>query len=161
MKHTISSLFFGAFAMSIATAQEKEAIVPDGSERVVEQYGFSPAVRAGDFVFLSGVVAGLPMDEATGEMIPATEANLIAAYERAFAHIAMILGEAGASWEDVVDMTTYHTELVPQLDALITVKNQYTAPPHTAWTAIDVDRLLPDGGITEIKVTAYAPRPRP
>ena len=27
-------------------------------------------------------------------------------------------------------------------------------PPYPAWTAIDVDRLIPERGITEIKIVA-------
>ena len=41
------------------------------------QYGYAEAVRAGDMIYLSGVVAG----PAPGET------NLVPAYERAFAHI--------------------------------------------------------------------------
>jgi hypothetical protein len=29
--------------------------------------------------------------------------------------------------------------------------------PPPAWTAIDVDRLLPDGGIAEVKIIARRP----
>ena len=142
---------------SVANAEPAfEAIVPEGQERVVEEYKFSPAVRAGDFIFLAGVVAGLPADE-NGEMAPASEENLIASYERAFLRIEEILNEAGASWADVVDMTTYHTDLPEQIDAFFVVKDRYQSEPYPAWTAIDIDRLFPDRGVTEIKVTAYKP----
>ena len=137
-----------------------EAIVPEGMEFLVEQYTYSPAVRAGDYVYLAGVVATLPISE-EGDLAPSTPENLTAAYESAFKEIETILSEAGASWADVVDMTTYHTdELHKQIDAFIPVKNRYQSEPYPAWTAIDIDRLYPDGGITEIKVTAYAPLDR-
>ncbi len=146
-----------ALADDDAPAKTFTAILPEAHAAITEQYGFSPAVRAGDFVFLSGVVAGVPPNE-NGETSAATNEALTAAYDRAFRHIAEILAEAGADWNDVAEMTTYHTDLTGQIDAIMAVKANYVAAPYPAWTAIDVDRLLPDGGLTEIRVTAYAPR---
>ncbi|GJL94751.1 MAG: hypothetical protein DHS20C05_11560 [Hyphococcus sp.] len=134
----------------------KQAIVPEGMEWAVEQFGFSPAVRAGDFLYLSGIVAGLPQDE-DGVIAPATEENLTAAYEQAFAAIGTVLAAGGADFDDVVDITTYHTDLAGQVDTIMVVKNRYIKAPHPAWTAIDIDRLFIENGVTEIKITAYAP----
>ena len=157
MMKTMFLLTAGLLGVSNAAAQEKQAIVPDGMETTVESYSYSPAVRAGDMVYLAGVVAGLPTDPETGEMVEATPENLDAAFDRAFIHIGEILAEAGADWDDVVDMTTYHTDISAQIDTFLQVKNRHMKPPHTAWTAIDIDRLYTDTGITEIKITAYAP----
>ncbi len=134
----------------------KIAIVPEGSEWAVDDFQFSPAVRAGDFVFLSGVVASLKRDE-RGDLIRPTDDDYKKSYRGAFQYIAKVLTEAGADFDDIVDMTTYHTDLRAQGDAFMAVKKEFTKAPYPAWTAIDVDRLWPDGGITEIKVTAYAP----
>lgn len=150
-------LFATLFSGAAGAEPAFEAIVPEGMERTVNEFGFSPAVRAGDFIFVSGVVAGLPADE-TGAVAAPTEDNLIAAYDRAFARIADILAEAGAGWEDVVEMTTFHTDLPIQADPFIAVKNRYQSQPYPAWTAIDIDRLYPDLGLTEIRVTAYKPQ---
>lgn len=81
----------------------------------------------------------------------------VAAYERAFARIEEILNAAGAEWSDVVDMTTCHTDMPSQIAAFSMVKARYQSEPYPAWTAIDIDRLYPDRGVTEIKVTAYKP----
>lgn len=165
MKAALSAAAMALILFASANAQSNdvsaiEAVVPEGMESTVEQFTYSPAVRAGDFVFLAGVVAGLPEGE-DGKAVPATQENLTAAYERAFAHIEAILNEAGAEWTDVVEMTTYHTdELHKQIDAFIPVKNRYQSEPYPAWTAIDIDRLYPDRGITEIRVIAYAPLDR-
>jgi hypothetical protein len=37
------------------------------------------------------------------------------------------------------------------------VQRRVLGSPPPAWTAVDVDRLLPDGGITEIKIVARRP----
>ena len=54
-------------------------------------------------------------------------------------------------------MTTYHVDLPAEIASIVRVKAKSTKPPHTASTGIDRDRLLPDGGLTAIKITAYAP----
>ena len=51
-------------------------------------------------------------------------------------------------------MTTYHTDVPAQLDAFVKVKARYVTAPYPAWTAIDVDRLVPDKGLVEIRVIA-------
>jgi enamine deaminase RidA (YjgF/YER057c/UK114 family) len=114
-----------------------------GARAFQERYGFSDAVIAGDTVYMSGVVVG----QRPGE-------TLEAAYERTYRQIAGILARAGSSWADVVDMTSYHTDVTAQLDAMAAVHRRHVNPPFPAWTAIDVDRLVPDGGITEIKIVA-------
>lgn len=112
-----------------------------------EQYGFSDAVIAGDLIFLSGIVAG----QAPGET------TLQPAYERVYKRIGRILERAGASFGDIVDVTSFHTDVTAQIDAMSEVHKKYVKGPPPAWTAIDVDRLLPDGGITEIKIVARRP----
>jgi len=139
------------------TVAYKQAIVPEGSEQTVEQFQYSPAVRAGDFVFFSGVVAGLDMND-EGEFIDESAENLQRAYRGAFGYLGKVLKEAGADWDDVVEMTTYHTELRTQGAPFLAVKSEFLKEPFHAWTAIDVDRLWPDSGITEIKIIAYSPQ---
>jgi hypothetical protein len=40
------------------------------------------------------------------------------------------------------------------MPAIVAVKNNYVKPPFPAWTAIQVSRLIPTNGITEIKIVA-------
>jgi enamine deaminase RidA (YjgF/YER057c/UK114 family) len=112
-----------------------------------DQYGFSDAVIAGDLIFLSGIVAG----QAPGET------TLQPGYERVYKRIGRILERAGASYADIVDVTSFHTDITAQIDAMAEVHKKYVGTPPPAWTAIDVDRLLPDGGHTEIKIVARRP----
>ena len=82
------------------------------------------------------------------------DVNLEAAYTRAFDRLTAILKKAGVSWDDVVDITTFHTDLKTQMPAIVAVKNKYVRAPFPAWTAVQVVRLIPDNGITEIKLVA-------
>lgn len=130
-------------------ASLKESLVPPGTEYWRDDYHFSAAVRANGFIYVSGVVAGL-RDGETGR------AGQEAAYERAFKRIEDTLAFGGASWDHVVDMTSYHKDLLAEIDAFRVVKDRYVKAPYPAWTAIDIDRLWPENGITEIKVIAVA-----
>lgn len=124
--------------------------VPEGWQSTYDNSHYAPAVRAGDTLYLSGIVATLRGDES--ETAPAA---LEAAFDRAFDSLGAILKEAGADWSDVVEMTTFHTELIPQINAFTTSKDKYLKAPYPAWTAIDVDRLYPERGLVEIKLIAY------
>jgi enamine deaminase RidA (YjgF/YER057c/UK114 family) len=118
----------------------------DGARKFQEEWGYSDAVVAGDTIYLSGIVVG----QREGE-------PLEAAYDRTYGHIAAILKRAGASWDDVVDITSFHTDVTAQMPALVAVHKRYVKAPYPAWTAIDVDRLIPERGIAEIKVVARRP----
>ncbi|HYW16197.1 MAG TPA: Rid family hydrolase [Allosphingosinicella sp.] len=111
-----------------------------------EEWGYSDAVVAGDSIYLSGIVVGRREAE-----------TLEAAFERAYGQIAAILARAGAGWDDVVDLTSFHTDVAAQMPALVAVHKRFVRAPYPAWTAIDVDRLIPEGGIAEIKVVARRP----
>ncbi|MCM0032563.1 Rid family hydrolase [Sandarakinorhabdus limnophila] len=140
-------------AASPAAAQPANTVLmaqDAGERRFQERYGYAESVTAGDTVYFSGVVAGV----APGET------SLVPAYERAFARLDSILTRAGVAWADVVDITSFHTDVKTQLDAMATVKNRYVKPPFPAWMAIGVSRLLPDTGITEIKLIARKPAPK-
>jgi len=126
--------------------QEGRAVMPsEPQERQFQQdWGYSSALVSGDTVYLSGVVAG----------VREGETDLRAAYTRTFDRIGRILSDAGVTWDDVVDITSFHTDLTTQMPAIVEVKNRYVKPPFPAWTAIQVARLIPNNGITEIKIVA-------
>jgi len=144
------------FAPSVAHAGARQAakvILSDNAEerKFQEDWGYADAVVTGDTIYLSGVVAGLRPGET----------DLKLAYERAFRHIGAILQRVGASWDDVVDITSFHTDLKAQMPAIVAAKKEFVADPPPAWTAIQVVRLIPDRGITEIKIIAKLPPAKP
>lgn len=144
------SLSFAALAALACTALpasagEVEVVLPAHPQARAqhEEFGYAEAVVHGDTVYLSGIVGG--------KLGADTEEE---AYDRAFRHIAAALKRAGSSMADVLDMTTYHTDLPAQIDVFSAVKRRHMGAHFPAWTAIDVDRLLPDEGLVEIKVIA-------
>ena len=137
-----------AAAQAGSRQDAKVLLSEDPEERKFQQdWGYADSVIVGDTVYLSGVVAGLRPGE-TDLKLP---------YERTFARIGAILKRSGASWDDVVDITTFHTDLTTQMPSIVAVKNKYVVGPPPAWTAIQVARLIPNTGITEIKIVAKLP----
>jgi enamine deaminase RidA (YjgF/YER057c/UK114 family) len=126
----------------------ENVVMPDRPEvrKFFTEWGFAEAVIDGDRVWLSGVVAGLRKGE--------TMADAEAAYDRAFKMLGDVLGRSGSSFDGVVDITTFHTDLPAQFDGFRKVKDRYVREPFPAWTAIDIDRLVPDNGMVEIKLVA-------
>ncbi|MEO1574265.1 MAG: Rid family hydrolase [Pseudomonadota bacterium] len=148
LRHGIAVLAVLMFCSGCATAVKPPAgvVVPDGMETTYREFQYAPAVRAGSMLYLSGVVARI----ADGET------SMVPAIERAFDEIETILSHAGATWSDVVDVTSYMTDLDAQIGPLWQVKGQRVTEPYPAWTAIGVERLYGgDAAIIEIKVTAY------
>jgi len=140
-------------ALSAQTPPTKEAIVPKGMEWAPDVLHFSPAVRSGDLVHVSGVAVGLRPGETDKEK----------AIDRAFRDIARTLAEAGASWDDVVSITSYHTDFTsgakPQDQQALfrQVKDRYVKAPYPAWTAVGVTRLWDENLFAEISVVARVP----
>ncbi|MFN2098823.1 RidA family protein [Altererythrobacter sp. MF3-039] len=124
----------------------KRAIMPENEQARAfqEQFGFSEATIHGDSVYLSGIIAGPVPEGMTDEQM----------YDAVFAYIGGVLERAGSSWDDVVDITTYHVDIEQSLPPLSAAKNKVVKAPFPAWTAIDIDRLYTPGGLVEIKVTA-------
>ncbi|MEO1475456.1 MAG: RidA family protein [Pseudomonadota bacterium] len=161
LRQTALAALAGIFA-ACATAQDSSEIteakqttnapriVPEGWEGSYEFFHYAPAVRAGDTIYLSGIVASLQGEES--ELNPE---HLEAAFDRAFDLLGGVLEEAGADWSHVVEMTSFHTELIHQIEPFSASKDKFLKDPYPAWTAIDVDRLYPERGIAEIKLTAY------
>lgn len=145
----IAGIIVAGMAASAAQAAPGVVLMPRDPAALAQQtqYGYADAVVAGGMIHLSGVIAA-PRDG---------ESGFEPAYERAFAQIDATLKRAGASWEDVVDITTFHTDLITQIYAISAVKDRYVKAPFPAWTAIGVTRLFEETGITEIKVVAVAP----
>lgn len=134
---------------------------PGDKEILYDQFNFAAARRAGDFVFLSGVIAAPQEGEHTDS--DAFKVQL----RRAFSTIKASLEASGADFSHVVQMQTFHNCKTPyfqgdfraQLNAMLVVKAEFMKPPYSTWTAICVDRLFDERGVVEIQMTAYAPKP--
>ena len=111
---------------------------------------YSQAVRAGDFVFVSGQI---PLNPETGEVV---FADIKEQTERILVNIRNILKEAGMGLEDVVKTTVY-LELMDDLSRVNEVYARFFGDNPPARAAVEVARLPKDVAI-EIEAIAYKVR---
>ena len=130
--------------------QQANVVMPENAEQrqFQQQYGYADAVVSNGVVYLSGV----PAFQAPGE------SDMDKAFTRAFEAMGKILARAGVSWDDVVQLTSVHTDVNAQIDAMVKVKNRYMTGKAPAWTAVGTNGLLQPGGIAEITLVAHVPK---
>lgn len=112
----------------------------------VSHLPFSPAIRAGDFIFVSGQAS---VDD-TGTYI---EDDFAGEMDRSMSNVKRILAAAGASMDDVVQVRAYLGD-ISYRDEYNRLYGQYFTEPLPA-------RTTTSGGISflkfEVDVVAYLP----
>jgi len=127
---------------------QRDAVFPADRHALYDAHGYSAAIRSGDLLFVSGQVGS----RADGTPEPDFEQQV----QQAFDNLGATLEAAGCGFDDIVDVTTFHTDPENQFDAIMAVKNRvFSAPPYPNWTAIGVNWLA--GFDFEIKVIARIP----
>ncbi len=126
------------------TARERaEIVIPEGWQKIYENWKFAPALKIDNRIYVSGVVAA------------PRNGDLKEGYRRAWRIIEQMLVKAGASLDDIVEMTTFHTNLQDHLEGFGEVKNEFIKAPYPSWTGIGITELAVPNGIVEIKVIAH------
>jgi enamine deaminase RidA (YjgF/YER057c/UK114 family) len=126
----------------------RDAIFPANRHALYEAHGYSAAIRSGDLLFVSGQVGS----HSDGTREPDFERQV----ELAFDNLRATLEAAGCTFDDIVDVTTFHTDPENQFETIMAVKNRiFSNPPYPNWTAIGVNWLA--GFDFEIKVIARIP----
>ncbi len=107
---------------------------------------YSQAIRSGNAVYLSGQT---PLDPATGEMVAG---DIEAQATRVFENLKAVLGAAGATFDDVVRVGIYLTDL-GNFAVVNEVMKRYFHEPYPARSTIGV-AALPRGAAVEIDLIA-------
>jgi enamine deaminase RidA (YjgF/YER057c/UK114 family) len=136
-------------------------ITTPGEQRAYDSYKFAPARRVGDTLYISGVIAGVQPGG------PADAEAFKVSLRRAFQNLQRLLRAAGADFQDVAMINTFHVWDHPQVPggrdghfaAFSAVKDEFMRAPHPAWTAVGTTGLLSDGGLVEIQMIARVPGP--
>jgi enamine deaminase RidA (YjgF/YER057c/UK114 family) len=127
---------------------KRQSINPPSTQALYDKLHFSQATRVGDTIWVSGQV-GI---DAT--MTPAK--GIAAQAHIAFQALRSVLEAAGASLADIVELTTFHTDLRGDIHAFGRVKDEYLPDRYPSWTAVGVTQLaLPELRI-EIRAVAVA-----
>jgi enamine deaminase RidA (YjgF/YER057c/UK114 family) len=126
----------------------RDAVFPAGRHDLYAHHTYSAAIRSGDLLFVSGQVGS----RSDGSPEPDFEAQV----RLAFANLEATLKAGGCTLDDIVDVTTFHTDPERQFETIMKVKGEvFPAPPYPNWTAIGVTWLA--GFDFEIKVIARMP----
>ena len=129
---------------------KRDAIVPPHRHALYDAHRYSAAIRSDDLLFVSGQVGS--RDDGSPE--PVFEDQV----RRAFANLRSVLAAAGCTFDDVIDVTTFHTDPATQFESVMAVRDEEIgAPPYPNWTAVGVTWLA--GFDFEIKVIARIPQP--
>lgn len=126
---------------------KRRLINPAATQHDYDRFHFSQATAVGDIIWVSGQVG---LDPATGLPASGMRAQATIAFER----IRSTLAAAGASLVDVVDITSFHTDLRGEIGEFMAVKDQFIAADFPSWTAVGVTELAYPGAVVEIKITA-------
>lgn len=119
---------------------------PDG-ETIFAKFGYSAAVRAGDFLYVAGQI-GLNEDGT----IPETDRDQI---DNAFRRMKLIIEEAGGSMTDIVELVSYHVGIANNLTDFMEIKSAWIGAPLPTWTILEVAGLARPQLKIEIKAVAY------
>ena len=100
-------------------------------------------------MFVAGQVGRTP----DMRIVTEPEAQFAACFE----NLRTVLAEAGCTFDDIVDLTTYHVDIATHWAAFREVKSRML--PHGAfpWTAIGVSALADPAFLLEVKATACVP----
>ena len=130
---------------------KREAVFPAGPRGLYETNRYSAAIRSGDLLFVSGQVGS----REDGSPEPDFERQVLLAFN----NLAAVLEAAGCTLDDVVDVTTFHTDPDAQFETVKAVRDRVIGePPYPTWTAVGAKLLY--GFDFEIKAVARIP-PKP
>jgi enamine deaminase RidA (YjgF/YER057c/UK114 family) len=145
-------------------AHTREVIIPKGMEILYEKFHYCPGIKVGNTLYISGQVG---RDENL-QVVEGVEAQFVQTFE----NVKKVLSAAGATFDDVVEMITYHVTgvnlttpvslgeasqqqfTIPHLPLFMQVKDRYFTNQFPTWTGFGITALSTPGLIVEIKCTA-------
>lgn len=132
------------------------------SSRAPEPVGAFPhARRVGDLLFLSGIgprkrnsreIPGVTLDN-SGNI---TAYDIAVQCRAVFENVRLVLEDAGATWEDIVDVTVFLTNMKDDFPVFNRLYAEHFASNQPTRTTIEVN-CLPTPIAVELKVIAHVP----
>jgi enamine deaminase RidA (YjgF/YER057c/UK114 family) len=110
---------------------QRDTIFPAGRHNLYTSQTYSAAIRSDKLLFVSGHVGS----HSDGSPEPDFEAQV----RLAFANLKATLKAGGCGLDDIVDVTTFHTDPDNQFGTVMNVKGEvFPEAPYPNWTAIGV-----------------------
>jgi len=132
----------------VSPARREEIRVPSLSEPISH---YADAVRAGELLFVSGVV---PVD-AGGALVGGDD--VVAQTRQVLANLGAVLAAASCGFADVVKVTVFLTDVDdrPRINPL---RQEAFGDARPASTLVEVSRLAIEGAKIEVEAVALLPR---
>jgi 2-iminobutanoate/2-iminopropanoate deaminase len=111
---------------------------------------FTDAVRTGDLLFVSGIVAV----DGEGRLVGGDD--VVAQTRQVFENMRHVLAAAGCGFEDVVKVTIFLTD-VDDRPKINPVRQAIFGATRPASTLVEVSRLAVPGAKVEIEAVAFIP----
>jgi enamine deaminase RidA (YjgF/YER057c/UK114 family) len=105
---------------------------------------YAPFTRASGLIFTAGMV-GI---DGEGHPLPTAEAQFHAIFDR----LDAVLRVTGRTWDDVVELSTFHVDMHQHLESFVAVKRARMGEHRPAWTAVGVACLYQPGVLAEAKI---------
>jgi reactive intermediate/imine deaminase len=111
---------------------------------------FTDAVRAGGFVYVSGIIAV----DRDGRLVGGDD--VVAQTRQVFENMRAVLSSAGCGFADVVKVTIFLTDIAdrPLINPL---RQEVFGATRPASTLVEISRLAVDGAKVEIECVALVP----
>lgn len=123
----------------------KKVIQTDNAPAAIGPY--SQAVRAGDFLYVSGQI---PLDPTSGEVV---SGGVEEQTDRVLKNLQAILEEAGADFTNVVKFSIFLKD-IEDFGVVNKIYGSFLEEPYPARATIEVSRL-PKDVLVEMDVVAY------
>ena len=123
----------------------KQVLVPDEKGR-----GFARAVRAGQFLYISGMTGQWDLE--TWELDPRADGDLAYQTRRIFEWAQQVLEKCGLTLEDVVSTNSFHCSLAHR-DIVSSVRREFFPNADVTGTAVEVSGLI---GVAELEINFVA-----
>jgi len=111
---------------------------------------FTDAVRAGELLYVSGIVAV----DSGGNLVGG--ADIVAQTRQVFENMSAVLAAAGCGFDDVVKVTIFLTD-VDDRPLINPVRREVFGRTRPASTLVEVSRLAVEGAKVEIECVAVVP----
>lgn len=111
---------------------------------------FTDAVRAGELLYVSGIVAV----DGHGDLVGGDD--VVAQTRQVFENMRAVLAAAGCGFEDVVKVTIFLTD-IDDRPLINPLRQEVFGATRPASTLVEVPRLAVDGAKVEIECVALVP----
>lgn len=142
----------------------REHFAPKGMEAAYHDWHYTPVVKVGNTVIVSGIPAAGP----------GTYEDKV---RRMFAALKAHLELAGSGLDDVVELTSFHAtptdapSFAAEFARFAPIHNEFFPAHYPAWSAVGTTALLAPGAVVELRAVAMIgsgaaprvaiPKPRP